>query len=135
MQVEVVAWLLANWIALIGGLLGLGIRFSRVALPNGGAEPKSIFGHLWRLTRVWIEATASAFVWAILGLLLIEFKHVAISTTGNPLFLAAAVFVGAAGSDLWARWASNPSHAPKDTAEAVGGLVDVWRRFKGDVVS
>jgi hypothetical protein len=88
--------------------------------------------HLWRLVRVWIEATGSAFIFALMASAFMILKQDALKIEASPILLALATFIGAAGSDLWARWASNPAQAPKDVADALGGLADVWRRFKGD---
>jgi hypothetical protein len=136
MQFEAIGvFIIANWMALMAGILGLAMRASRVPLPNGGAEPRSIWAHGWRLFRVWIEATAGAFVLALIAAGGMIAKPDLVAAGASPFVLALFVFLGAAASDLWMRWGTDPTKAPGDIANAVGGLVDVWRRFKGDVAS
>ena len=120
-----------HWMALVAGLLGLAMRISRVPLPNGGAEPRSLLVHIWRLARVWMEATAGAFLLALVVSVGMAIRHDLITEAASPMILALGVMIGAAASDLWWRWGTDPTKAPGDIANAVGSLVDVWRRFRG----
>lgn len=132
MQLEAVhSFLIVHWIALLAGLLGLAMRASRVPLPNGGAEPRSVWAHAWRLLRVWIEATGGAFVAALLASVFMIKNSEWFKVEASSMVLAVAVFLGAAASDLWAKWGTDPRKIPADIAAATSGLVDVWRRFRG----
>jgi hypothetical protein len=129
---DVAAWIVAHWVAMMAGLLGLAIRLQSADLPNGGAEPKSVVEHMLRLIRIWIEATAGAFLLGLIATIVTIFKQEVLKIEAIPLLLAVAVFAGAAFSNLLARWFRDARLFPQDIADSVAKLVDVWRRFKGD---
>jgi hypothetical protein len=129
---DVAAWITTHWVAMMAGLLGLAVRLQSADLPNGGAEPKSILEHMRRLVRIWIEATAGAFLLGLLATIATIFKEDVMKTEAIPLLLAVAVFAGAAFSNLLARWFKDARLFPQDIADSFSKLVDVWRRFKGD---
>lgn len=118
--------LLTYWASALMGLVGLGLRVSRVGLPNGGAEPRNVVIHAWRLFRVWIESTG----WALVaGVIAVSAKETAPVDTTSPAIVGLAVFVGAAWSDTLSRSITNPAGTLNAALEWFGRLLDLWSRF------
>ena len=95
------------WPAALFGLFGLAFRWSRMGLPNGGAEPKTAIETIIRLARLWVEATTGSIIFII---------AVFIGTELFPAYagikflaLAFAALLGAALSDSIGKFIQNPA--------------------------
>ena len=130
MPEEVMALLISHWIAFLAGLFGLAVRVSRVPLPNGGQEPSTTAIHIWRLFRVWSEATAFAFIFGIAAVIVATTKQDVVMVETAHLFIALAVFIGAACSDVWASWV-NIMKALKDITAIADALLNLITKGKG----
>ncbi len=109
--------------ALLFGLAGFGVRWSGLALPNGGREPPNARAAAIALFRLWVEATAFSLAFAAAAFAAAAW----LPGIDSASAVGVAAFIGAALSGGLTVLVTRPVPALQRVVDWAAKLMGAWR--------